>query len=82
MSESEQGKIIHAMLPHPVYPFRGFITKITAVEIPAKEQVEAHLFAIGSPKLCHFDGLFLAPFIGIGEIPSRFGFNKNPPVSG
>src|SRR4051812_33502441 len=65
------------MFPYPIYAVSCFITKIAAVEVTAKEDIELNLFSIRGAELRHLDRLFLTPLVGIGKITGRLRLKEN-----
>jgi hypothetical protein len=64
------------MLPNPVYAFGCFVTEIGGVKISAQKKHEDDIVSVGRLEVVDLDGFFLAAFVDVGEVASRFRFDE------
>src|SRR5262249_37403218 len=64
------------MFPNPVYSLRGFVAKITAVEITTKEKYELNLWSIGSAQLRNLHGFLFPSLVRIRKVAGGLRLNQ------
>src|SRR5262245_34488000 len=55
-------KIVDPVFPNPIDTFSSFVSKIAAIEVAAKEQIETDGTSVITAQLCHLNRFLLATF--------------------
>src|SRR5579883_2565491 len=69
------------MLPYPIDPLSSLILQVSGIKISAQKQDETNMFSIIPLYLGKFRSFFLASFICVSKVTSRFCFNQKWKIS-